>query len=78
MFIFNLSIKQIDFSMKYQHHPKLHWAKNIWSIDIPPSKSLVSWRLIHDKLPIDDNLRVRGCLLPSVSLLLPGITMLIW
>jgi hypothetical protein len=60
-----LSLKDA-FIFKSQIHPKLHLAKNIWSIDIPPSKSLVSWILMHDKLPTDDNLRLRGCLLPSV------------
>jgi ribonuclease HI len=60
-----LSLKEA-FTFKSQIQSKLHWAKTIWSIDIPPSKSLVSWRLMHDKLPTDDNLMLRGCLLPSV------------
>jgi ribonuclease HI len=45
---------------------KLHWSKIIWNISIPPSRSLLVWRLILHKLPTDDNLLVRGCHLPSV------------
>jgi hypothetical protein len=45
---------------------KLLWSKIIWNISIPPSRSLLVWRLIHHKLPTDDNLLVRGCHLPSV------------
>jgi len=41
----------------------LRW---VWSKDIPPSKSLLAWRLMHDKLPTYDNLAMRGCSLPSM------------
>ncbi|MCI20446.1 ribonuclease H protein, partial [Trifolium medium] len=34
----------------------LAWAKLIWCSEIPPSKSLLSWRLVHDKLPTDNKL----------------------
>jgi ribonuclease HI len=44
---------------------QLSWAKTIWSIDIPPSKSLLVWRLMHNKIPTDDNLMFRGCNLAS-------------
>ena len=43
-----------------------HWAKSIWSPEIPPSKSLVVWRLMHNKLPSDENLLFRGCYFPSM------------
>lgn len=45
-------------------HP--HWAHSLWSIDITPSKSLVEWRLMHGKLPTDKNLKLKGCLIPSI------------
>jgi hypothetical protein len=38
----------------------LAWAKLIWCKDIPPSKSLLSWRIIHDKLPTDNKLPAKG------------------
>ncbi|PNX65865.1 ribonuclease H, partial [Trifolium pratense] len=44
----------------------LHWAKVIWNSTIPPSKSLLAWRLMHNKMPTDDNLKIRGCALPSI------------
>lgn len=42
------------------------WAKKIWSKDIPPSKSLLCWRLMHNRIPTDDNLVLRGCSLASM------------
>ncbi|MCH82427.1 ribonuclease H protein, partial [Trifolium medium] len=60
-----LSLRQA-FDFKAHQGPQLHWAKTIWSKDIPPSKSLVAWRLMHDKLPTDENLLLRGCSLPSM------------
>jgi hypothetical protein len=46
--------------------PQPHWTKFVWSKDIPPSKSLVAWRLMHNKFPTDENLSSRGCHLPSI------------
>jgi hypothetical protein len=43
-----------------------HWAKHIWNKDIPPSKSLLAWRVIHDRLPTDEKLQQRGCSIPSM------------
>jgi ribonuclease HI len=51
---------------KHSHFPILKWAKLIWSEDFPPSKSLLVWRFMLDKLPTDDNLLIRGCYLPSM------------
>lgn len=42
------------------------WAKFIWTPYIPPSRSFITWRLIHNKLPTDDNLRKRGCYIVSI------------
>jgi hypothetical protein len=44
----DLSLKTA-FLFKSHLSPQLHWAKSIWSNDIPPSKSAVAWRLMHDK-----------------------------
>jgi hypothetical protein len=52
---------------------QLSWAKTIWSIDIPPTKSLLVWRLMHDKTPTDENLMFRGCNLASQCSLLPPL-----
>jgi ribonuclease HI len=48
------------------HLQDLIWPKFIWSPDIPPSKSLLVWRLMHNKVPTDENLKLRGCALPSM------------
>jgi ribonuclease HI len=43
-----------------------HWAKSIWCRDIPPSKSLIAWRIMHDKMPTDEKLMERGLSIPSM------------
>lgn len=50
-------------------HPSqnaISWCKLIWSAVIPPSKSFLVWRLLHAKLPTDENLMRKGCNLASV------------
>ncbi|CAJ2628350.1 unnamed protein product [Trifolium pratense] len=54
------------YCFKMQPLQDLHWAKVIWSPDIPPSKSILAWRLMHNKVPTDENLKSRGCYLPSM------------
>ncbi|KAK2361038.1 hypothetical protein QL285_086244 [Trifolium repens] len=44
----------------------VNWGKLVWNAYIPPSKSMVIWRCLQHKLPTDDNLSLRGCLLPSM------------
>jgi hypothetical protein len=51
---------------KLQQFQDLYWPKLIWSADIPPSKSLFVWRLMHDKVPTDEQLLLRGCCIPSM------------
>jgi len=46
--------------------PVLPWADSIWSAAIPPSHSFIYWRLYHRKIPTDENLRSRGCVVVSV------------
>lgn len=45
---------------------QFHWAKTIWSPDIPPSKSMLAWRLMHDRLPTDEHLMNRGFSIASI------------
>ncbi|CAJ2666578.1 unnamed protein product [Trifolium pratense] len=47
-----------------QQFQDLHWAKLIWNCDIPPSKSFFLWRLMHEKVPTEENLMIRGCAIP--------------
>jgi ribonuclease HI len=49
-----------------QHSQDLNWAKLIWNPAIPPSKALLAWRLMYDKIPTDENLLIRGCHMPSM------------
>ncbi|KAF1886785.1 hypothetical protein Lal_00046022 [Lupinus albus] len=41
------------------------WCKIIWSNSIPPSKSFTTWRLIHKRMPTNENLMSRGCSMAS-------------
>jgi len=54
------------FSHKTSIGQNMHGAKIIWSIDIPPSKSMMVWRLMHDKLPTDDKMMERGSKMASM------------
>jgi hypothetical protein len=60
-----LSLKDA-YNFKRKHFLVLSWAKVIWCIDVPPSRSLLAWRIMLDKLPTDDKLKDRGCCLPSM------------
>ncbi|CAJ2645220.1 unnamed protein product [Trifolium pratense] len=48
---------------------KVSWAKSLWNIAIPPSKSFMVWRLFHHKMPTDEILAARGIQLPSMCCL---------
>ncbi|GAU31405.1 hypothetical protein TSUD_370540 [Trifolium subterraneum] len=61
----DLSLKDA-YGFKMQNFDELHWATIIWNTDIPPSKSFLVWRLMHNKVPTDENLMVRGCNMPSM------------
>ncbi|GAU44836.1 hypothetical protein TSUD_280370 [Trifolium subterraneum] len=54
------------YEFKRRQYPKLSWGKVIWSKDIQPSRSLLAWRIMLNKIPTDDNLRERGCNLTSM------------
>jgi hypothetical protein len=59
----DLELKQA-YDFKLPKVQELHLAKLIWNADIPPSKSFLVWRLMHEKLPTDENLMIRGCAIP--------------
>jgi len=61
----DLQLKEA-YCFKNQQYQELQWAKIIWNSDIPPSKSLFVWRLMHEKVPTDENLIIRGCNIPSM------------
>jgi len=42
------------------------WATCIWNKAIPPSKSMLMWRILQEKIPTDDQLLKRGCQLSSI------------
>lgn len=46
--------------------PQNKWFKFIWNPAVPPSKSFVVWRLLHNRIPSDEQLIRRGCHLVSV------------
>ncbi|GAU35456.1 hypothetical protein TSUD_364120 [Trifolium subterraneum] len=53
-----MSLK-LAYEFKRKHYTSKKWAKSIWCRDVPPSKSLLVWRLMHDKIPTDDKLMER-------------------
>jgi ribonuclease HI len=61
----SLSLKEA-YNFKMTPLQDLHWTKCVWSPDIPPSKSLMVWRLMHDKMPTDENLMLQGCSITSM------------
>lgn len=41
------------------------WSKLLWHPAIPPSRSFLFWRFLHDKVPTDDKLKKTGMLITS-------------
>lgn len=58
--------KTSAFEFKAQFTQVVHWGKLIWNAHIPPSRSLLLWRVIHNRLPTDENLATRGLPYPSM------------
>lgn len=60
----------ISFKEVYLHQcpigQHISWVKAIWHIVIPPSKPLLIWRSLNNKLPTDDKLSTKGCYLSSM------------
>jgi len=62
----NLSFKDAYIFHTSSQPQFVSWAKSIWHAAIPPSKSLLVWRIIHGKISTDDHLAKRGLHLPSI------------
>jgi len=60
-----LSLKE-TYNFKTTPAQHLRWTKSIWSPDIPPSKSILAWRLMHNKVSTDDQLNLRGFSITSM------------
>lgn len=56
----NLTMKE---AYRFKAFPsnKLMWIGKLWNTDIPPSKSLLVWRIMNEVIPSDDALQIRGC-----------------
>lgn len=46
--------------------PMVSWAKLIWKSCIPPSKSFIIWRILQNRMPTDDILKARGCIVVTI------------
>ncbi|RHN65352.1 putative reverse transcriptase zinc-binding domain-containing protein [Medicago truncatula] len=60
----DLSFEQA-YEFKYGVGQNIKWAKDLWCLDIPPTKSLLVWRILHNKVPLEENLLSRGFQFPS-------------
>lgn len=60
-----LTIK-VAYKFKHVAAPILNWGKSIWNILIPPSRSLLFSRFLHQKISTDENLATRGMNVPSM------------
>jgi hypothetical protein len=48
------------------HSQEVTWHTLLWNTYIPPSRAFISWRFLHNKLPTEDNLKKRGCIIVSI------------
>ncbi|CAI8601164.1 unnamed protein product [Vicia faba] len=60
-----LSLKQA-FDFVQCHCQRVSWQYFMWNTFIPPSQSLLVWRLLYNKIQTNDNLTLRGFSFPSV------------
>lgn len=58
--------QKLAYSSLIGNGQQVQWAKILWNYYIPPSRAFITWTLIHNKLPTDDNLRKRGCCIVSI------------
>lgn len=54
------------YNFKFDISSYFSWSKHIWNLDIPHSKAFIVWILFHNRMPTNENLRLRGCHLPSM------------
>ncbi|XP_019431129.1 PREDICTED: uncharacterized protein LOC109338368 [Lupinus angustifolius] len=60
-----LSLKDAFSYLALPSNPR-NWCRMIWSDSISPSKSFTTWRLLHRRMPTNDQLQTRGCNLASM------------
>ncbi|CAJ2637188.1 unnamed protein product [Trifolium pratense] len=60
----NLTAKQA-YVLLFPTQQKLDWTGWIWHNFVPPSSSFVAWRCFQNRMPTDENLRKRGCVVVS-------------
>lgn len=53
------------YSMLFPPAPQTAWGKQLWCPVVPPTRSLLLWRIIHKSLPTDETLWNRGCCVVS-------------
>jgi len=61
----NLTNK-LAFNFMLGQSQEVPWHKLLWNTYIPPSMAFISWRFLHNKLPTEDNLKKRGCIIVSI------------
>ena len=61
----NLSNK-LAYDFLNPNQPVLDWFKFIWNAFVLPTRAFIFLRLAHHKLPTNNQLRKRGCILVSV------------
>ncbi|KAK9922646.1 hypothetical protein M0R45_031101 [Rubus argutus] len=47
------------FDLVRTHFEEKDWVSQIWRATMPPRFSMIAWRLFHNKVPTDDQLRCR-------------------
>jgi len=47
-------------------NPTCQWGKMIWTSSIPLTKTLVLWKVLHQMLPVDKDIQIRGISLCSM------------
>jgi len=57
---------KLVYSFMSSNGQAVDWFKYVWNAYTPPTRAFISWRFIHNKLPIDDNLRKKGCYVVSM------------
>lgn len=57
------------YELLHMVHPILAWCRYIWKLYIPPSRSILCWKIFRNRLPTWDKLIARGMCLTSVCLL---------
>jgi len=58
-------------AMTFFSEPRIFcgWGKSIWSSYIPPSKTLVLWKVFHGRLPTDQHIQNKGLHICSIRII---------